>query len=608
MYTMPSSHLCGVTREGLVLVSPGSVSRLEFDLPHDKKMAMLELFRSGFDTDALRQIGIEQSQAKQLVRTFLSEGLIQEGRSSVESLPEEVTLLGDAAVRLAGNARVPRFVVTAEEVLVLPEGANLALLKRTVRAFIANIEPEERLCAYGYCVGSGEVTVAGDLPSKNLLVQALQEVEELDERLVHIINLPSLTVTTVEPEKVLRGWQDDSRLGIVRYTSVNTSDLSRSLGVYLCGSKYACPNLLFAEYHGDAACKGLAATVAEAELIAYAEATERFISGEVAERELRHGTEDELPGPVCRPDSLIQFSDRQYQSNPSLKRYDPSNSYYWIEGRTLSGSARWIPAELTLFPFPGSTLAASNSSGIAAHTSYDEAIKRAVFELIERDAYMWTWLQRVSRERISQDSLPIEFAPWLEKLAQAGYRIEFINLTLETLPVILCAVYTDRTLILGNGCAFDAVDAARKALHEAGSVLWGGDFFGPEEWMQLEDVHSASDHQKLYTDSPVAEDAAFLHNSTELIDLQSIHGHVDGLSQVRSVVSEPVVVDLTLPISEGLHVVRAFIPGLLPITFGYDQEPYGMPRAGEKIKIDGRVLGAEIDFSNYGPATPHPFA
>ncbi|MEX2209579.1 MAG: YcaO-like family protein [Patescibacteria group bacterium] len=606
MYILPLSHLCGVTGEGLVFISPESTSRLKFNLPHDSKMKMLKLFKSGFD--ALQSIGLDSQKEAQLTTALLDAGFIREGRSSEEPLPDEVTPLGDAIVRLVGNNKVSRFVTTAEEVLVLPVGADAALTKRAVRAFIANIEPEERLYAYGYCAGSEEVTVVGDQPPRALLAQVVEQSQEWDEDMVHVVDLPDLKVTSIERNKVLRGWQNDSRLGIVRYTVVNTSDLSRSLGVHLCSSKYACPNLLFAEDHKDAACMGLASTAAEARVIAYAEATERFVSGEVAERQLQSGTEGELPAPVCDPRSLIKFNERQYRSNLSLHKYEPSRPYHWIEGKTLSGSARWVPAELTLFPFPGSSLAASNSSGIAAHTSYDEAIKRAVFEVIERDAYMWTWLQRVSRERISAESLPEEFSPWLERLNQVGYSADFVNLTLETLPVILCAVHTKRTLILGSGCAFDAESAARKALYEAGSVLWGGDLFQPEEEIQLEDVHSATDHQKLYTDSTVAEGAAFLHSSTELTDLQDVHGHVGKLSQIGSVVSEPVVVDLTLPLSEGLHVVRAFIPGLLPITFGYDQEPYGMSRAGETIQIDDRVLGRRIDFSDYGPTTPHPFA
>jgi hypothetical protein len=34
-----------------------------------------------------------------------------------------------------------------------------------------------------------------------------------------------------------------------------------------------------------------------------------------------------------------------------------------------------------------------------------------------------------------------------------------------------------------------------------------------------------------------------------------------------------------------IHVARCVIPGLLPMTFGYGQEPLGMPRLAQAAKL-----------------------
>ncbi|OHB05761.1 MAG: hypothetical protein A3A26_03720 [Candidatus Zambryskibacteria bacterium RIFCSPLOWO2_01_FULL_47_14] len=55
--------------------------------------------------------------------------------------------------------------------------------------------------------------------------------------------------------------------------------------------------------------------------------------------------------------------------------------------------------------------------------------------------------------------------------------------------------------------------------------------------------------------------------------------------------------------SGNLHIVRAIIPGLIPMTFGNRQEPAGMERI---YRIGKEFGGKEL---SYGELTklPHPF-
>ena len=55
-------------------------------------------------------------------------------------------------------------------------------------------------------------------------------------------------------------------------------------------------------------------------------------------------------------------------------------------------------------------------------------------------------------------------------------------------------------------------------------------------------------------------------------------------------------------------VVRALVPGLIPISFGYDREPLGLPRLAAPVRThDGRTLGNRVDLTLAGPILPHPF-
>jgi hypothetical protein len=74
-------------------------------------------------------------------------------------------------------------------------------------------------------------------------------------------------------------------------------------------------------------------------------------------------------------------------------------------------------------------------------------------------------------------------------------------------------------------------------------------------------------------------------------------------------VDQPIVVDLTTPRSQPFHVARAVVPGLVPIAFGHDREPLGMPLlARPRRGPDGARLGRELDLATAGPLPLHPFA
>ena len=81
------------------------------------------------------------------------------------------------------------------------------------------------------------------------------------------------------------------------------------------------------------------------------------------------------------------------------------------------------------------------------------------------------------------------------------------------------------------------------------------------------------------------------------------------LDELLAPIGEPLTVDLSSPAIKPLHAARALVPGLIPISFGWDREPLGMPLlARPRTAADGRLLGSQLDLTTAGPLTPHPFA
>ncbi len=109
------------------------------------------------------------------------------------------------------------------------------------------------------------------------------------------------------------------------------------------------------------------------------------------------------------------------------------------EPLTADAEPAWAPAEAVLCPWidPGGPrrILVGSSNGLAAGPDLESATESALRELVERDAFVWTWVQRVSRELIDPASLPGDVRDGVEALAGLGFETAFVNLTLETDPV-----------------------------------------------------------------------------------------------------------------------------------------------------------------------------
>src|SRR5699024_2292626 len=96
-----------------------------------------------------------------------------------------------------------------------------------------------------------------------------------------------------------------------------------------------------------------------------------------------------------------RFADHQYRE-PDFPYVplDPQAPIHWAVGRSLvSGLRRFVPASFVYLPYtpasPAEVIGPSFSTGMSAGWSLDDAMLSGLLEVVERDAFAITWMNRL---------------------------------------------------------------------------------------------------------------------------------------------------------------------------------------------------------------------
>jgi ribosomal protein S12 methylthiotransferase accessory factor len=300
------------------------------------------------------------------------------------------------------------------------------------------------------------------------------------------------------------------------------------------------------------------------------------------------------------PDQICAYAGQQYRSPTfPFSRFDPTLPMHWLRGQdVVSGETVHVPADFIckrehLPPLAGATAPtlANNSSGLAAGTSLDDALQRALHEVIERDAFMSHWLTQRPGQRVPVRLLPAEIARRVAALQAAG--CETVVQSLDAAAGAVCLVSASHpvrhfTCVAASG-RFDFAEAARGALDELETMVYTrlvGQHFQP---LRPRDVDTPEDHTLLYAQQRYFRAAdAVLRAPEQVVRLPPAPGQ-QGLAclvdQLATRGLRPLFVDVTPAqncIEDGrtpLTVVKAIVPSLIPISFGYGREPRAMVTA-----------------------------
>jgi ribosomal protein S12 methylthiotransferase accessory factor len=423
------------------------------------------------------------------------------------------------------------------------------------------------------------------------------------------------------------------RCGVITDFELVHKDLDEPAKPYLCGVRLA--NHLFVEDRGaaDGICTGKGFTPAEAQASALGEAVEHYAASCIPTEHILYASYRALDAPSLNPADLVLFRPEQYAELPYAP-YADTTTLGWVEAHSLlTGSALLIPAIAVFLGYlpraPEELICPSTSTGLAAGPTLAEAMLSALYEVLERDAFIITWMNRLPAERVAPATHPDpELVDLCHIYEQRGVELRLYRLAVDhPCQVFLCLAVQRGgdgwpAAVAGLGADLDPAQAASKAILEAGQVRspMRTQVRDPTVRARVEQllanprlVATLHDHALLYTHPGATGAFAFLERSPEgVVDWRTPNSSVTDRLRLfaehfRTQGGDVLYYDLTSPdlVGLGLRTVRVIVPGFQPLHFG--REPrlggrrlYELPR-----RLGISELPARPELLN---TDPHPLA
>jgi ribosomal protein S12 methylthiotransferase accessory factor len=378
----------------------------------------------------------------------------------------------------------------------------------------------------------------------------------------------------------------DQRTGLVRRVTIQRPS-AHDPAVFIASAEHA--------HHENA---GLAAgrvgagaglSPDAAEVCALCEAVERYCLGNPPGR-----------GTVrCRIDDLDPLSQRVAR----LLLASEGRPIDWVHGRSLvTGRDVLVPLSCVYLRSQPATdpevQVPATSTGAATGRDLATATLAGLYEVVERDAFMLTWLTRHAAP-VLDARRDAELSRLLDTLRDGvlGHGVHLVSADIP-IPVIL-AVITDETdgtrrTFVGAAARLCPRDAITKALLEAHHIRAGHRFHaarrtGWGEPLASNRVKSYRDHALYYAQADRSANLEFLAGRPRSVHDLPCASRSPGrdLDRCVEVIADagidPIVVDITTPDirAAGLVVVKVVAPGLIDVNPDHARPPTHLPRLYE---------------------------
>jgi ribosomal protein S12 methylthiotransferase accessory factor len=374
---------------------------------------------------------------------------------------------------------------------------------------------------------------------------------------------------------------------------------------------------------------GKGATDREAAAAAIGEALERYCAGQPDLRRVRRFAWNQRPGDAITPGECVLYSEAQY-ARPGFahRRWREDLEVPWIAARELPGDDEvWVPTSLIYLDYLGNDadvyFCPPTSNGLAAGVDLNSAILAGLCELIERDAFLVTWLNRLPAPEIHIPESGGVAANFAAHYRRFGIETHLFMLATDIPVYAMMAVLVHRSnrpaVCVGLGCSPDPLMAAQKALFEVSQTRPGAvaRAAAPDFVETLRDycnVRTLEDHGAFFTAPERLSELDFLLQQGRTRDLASLRRFGENpaedldriIAALRRADCRVLYANLTAPDLEPfpVRVVRTLATGLQPIHFGYGEERLG----GTRLYRLPRHLGyatSDRDEASLNPC-PHP--
>ena len=429
-----------------------------------------------------------------------------------------------------------------------------------------------------------------------------------------------------------RGRVIDSETGIVRYLSEIPNDPGDPK-IFNYSAKMADTSrfLPIGCYDSNG---GAGLTRDEAQWAAIGEAIERYCCSVYFTDELLLGSYAEVTESfrALKPGEIALFHPKQKKSI-RYAWFTEQTKVCWTTGYSITKrEPLLIPASLVYIPYypfrmdeGEETIGPSISTGQASAYSYEDALLRGMYEIVERDAFTISWLNRLPLPKISIKSSVIVSEVFQERFA--AHKMEYTLFSMATdleIPSIVCLLIdynrTPPLVCTGGASNINPDKAALKALVEAAQTHKWAVFLGKRDKPLIieSDYSNIDDFEKhvfLYAYGDMMDALTFLTKNKQEISFSEIPdfagrdftnqtGRV--LRQIQSRGHEVMIVDLTTPdVSEcGYCVLKVLIPSMQQLEGDHNHRMLGGPRI---YQVPAKVgYSTKCSFDTLNP-DPHPY-
>jgi ribosomal protein S12 methylthiotransferase accessory factor len=344
------------------------------------------------------------------------------------------------------------------------------------------------------------------------------------------------------------------------------------------------------------------------------------------------GSAVEVGGEAVAPARFSLFSCAQYDALEfPFRPFTETTPIVWTRGFALpGGEPALLPAQLVYLsdaygPEPV-RIGPSTSNGLACHATVPEAVLSGVLEVVERDAFMIVWANRLSLPLLSWDRDEELLAFEARYLTPTALRYAAVDLSaFWGVPTALGVVRSEEavTAALGVGArsAVTVKEAVWKALDEACRVhAWASDLLvrhrDREFAADFSEVRDFDDHVHYYADQARAEAADFLDASEESRDVaeveplpgESVLERIEAITdRLHARGTSAYAIDVTPPdvSAAGVAVAKVVVPELCPLDADHRFRFLGGRRLYEAASELG-LSSAALEPAELNPY-PHPF-
>ncbi len=215
----------------------------------------------------------------------------------------------------------------------------------------------------------------------------------------------------------------------------------------------------------------------------YGEAIERYCGCVYRADAFRTASYADLAEPALDPTAVVNFSPQQRAAMDGLDSLcGVDDELAWVAGEHLAtGVETKIPAQLVYLSYPTSAepfIRNPISTGLAAGSTRTMAIRNAVCEIVERDAFMIWYLTETELPVIDPETVPPRIRRLVDRVTAHGLELTLLDATTDLGVPVAIAVVVDRehrpAVTVAAASGPEATAVLESALEEVIQTrLWG---------------------------------------------------------------------------------------------------------------------------------------